>query len=45
MNKRELLNNCTNNKMKCIFFNPSQKIFIDKNDIDLNNLCNLNIYK
>ena len=41
MNKSELLNNCTNNKMKCIFFNPSQKIFIDKNDFDLNNLCNL----
>ena len=40
-NKEELFKDCNNNGMKCIFFNPSQKVFIDKNNFDLNYLTNI----
>ena len=36
--KNDLLKKCEDNDMKCIFFNPSIKIFTDKNGINLEKL-------
>ena len=40
-NIEEISFDCNKNGMKCIFFNPSQKVFIDKNYFDLNYLNNI----
>ena len=43
--KDELVNECKNNRLKCIFFNPSIQRFTDKNNADLEDInenCNIN---
>ena len=38
--KDDLIKKCSNNNMKCIFFKPSIKLFVDKDEINIENAFN-----